>query len=209
MGHSHSLHWPLAAPCCSGCSGSLCLCLCLQLLICLSFGLAATKQLARKSTKTDFQKQEATAATLPLTDMPLEPTASSYPPFPCPFPTSHWMYPHIDFVRGARKRFWDLRNKSLVPQRANLQPQWQTANQSTHTLTYTHTNIHTRSLTYTHTQANCELVQTKDASVVRPCRAAMPDCGYFVLFTPLQGRVEPGGQTDMALQGSLVFGHHL
>lgn len=31
--------------------------------------LAATKQLARKSTKTDFQKQEATAATLPLTDV--------------------------------------------------------------------------------------------------------------------------------------------
>jgi len=50
------------------------------------------------------------------------------------------MYPHIDFVRGAQT-ISDLRNKSLVPQRANLQPQWQTANQGLNTHTHTRTHI--------------------------------------------------------------------
>lgn len=148
----------------------------------------ATKQLARKSTKTDFQKQEATAATATAAadrHQPLESTSCSCSCSclsPCSPPLG--MYPHIDFVRGARKRFWDLRNKSLVPQRANLQPQWQTANQSTHTHTQAHTLTDTAP---TYTQPNSELVQTKDASVVRPAWLAIPDCGYFVLFTPLQG----------------------
>lgn len=173
----------------------------------------ATKQLARKSTKTDFQKQEATAATATAAadrHQPLESTSCSCSSLPsCSPPLG--MYPHIDFVRGARKRFWDLRNKSLVPQRANLQPQWQTANQSTHTHTQAHT-LTDIAPTYTHPTQ-----QRVSANKRRVCGSPRL-VGYArlwllrLVYPTTGGRAEEGGegaQTDMALQGSLVFGHHL